>query len=218
MNIRTLRCEWVPTPSLSTKLVVVLHGRGDSSAGFRWLPDALGLDVNYLLVNAPDPYYGGHSWYDLPPHQRPGVERSRALLDGLFAEIARSGFAPENTALLGFSQGCLMTLEWGGRSAVPLAAYVGVSGYCLDPDALLGGLSAQARRPVWLITHGTEDEVLPFAQVESQMARLREGGLPLRFVAYAKGHSFAPEELEEVRRFLAEPLGLGGIDRPTPGA
>lgn len=211
MNIRTLHCEWVPATSPATKLVVVLHGRGDSSAGFRWLPEALGLEVNYLLVNAPDPYYGGHSWYDLPPRQRPGVERSRTLLDGLFAEIALAGHAPEDTALFGFSQGCLMTLEWGGRTEVPLAAYVGVSGYCLDPDALVGELSAQARRPVWLITHGTEDEVLPFAQVEPMMARLSEGGLPLRFVAYGKGHTIAPEELAEIRGFLAERLGIGGI-------
>ena len=209
MKIRTLRCEWLPASTSSKKLIVVLHGRGDSAAGFRWLPDALGLHVNYLLVNAPDPYYGGHSWYDLPPEQRPGVVRSRALLDGLFAEIAGHGYAPADTALFGFSQGCLMTLEWGGRSAVPLAAYVGVSGYCLDPEALAGELSEQARRPVWLITHGTDDEVLPFDQVEGQMARLREGGLPLRFESYAKGHTIdAEREIGEIRSFLATRLGL----------
>lgn len=209
MKIRTLRCEWLPAGVPSAKLVVVLHGRGDSSAGFRWLPEALGIDVNYLLVNAPDPYFGGRSWYDVPPRQRPGVERSRALLDALFAEIAGHGHAPADTALFGFSQGCLMTLEWGGRSTVPLAAYVGVSGYCLDADALAGELSAAARRPVWLVTHGTVDEVLPFERSERQMARLRDGGLPLRFEAFAKGHTMdAEREIEEIRSFLATRLGL----------
>ena len=49
----------------SRRLLIMLHGLGDSVQGYRWLPDALNLPwLNYLLVNAPDEYYGGYSWYD----------------------------------------------------------------------------------------------------------------------------------------------------------
>ena len=77
-KITTLQCEWIPARVESSKLLVVLHDRGDTSAGFRWLPDEFELDeLNYLLVNAPDPYYGGRSWYALPPdHHLPKGERS----------------------------------------------------------------------------------------------------------------------------------------------
>ena len=44
---------------ISKQLMVVLHGLGDSCAGYRWLPSLLGLPwMNYLLVDAPDSYYG----------------------------------------------------------------------------------------------------------------------------------------------------------------
>jgi phospholipase/carboxylesterase len=195
--------------SPSDRLLVVLHGRGDSHRGFTWLPDALRLDgLGYLLVDAPDPYYDGFSWYDLPPHQAPGVVRSRRLLDRLFTDLAAGGQDPARTALLGFSQGCLMALEWGGRSEVALAAYVGISGYLLDASALQHELHPQARRPDWLVTHGRSDEVLPFDTTAAQVRGLQAGGWPLRFEAFDKGHTIVPEEVDVVRAFLAHRLAL----------
>ncbi|MEE9382249.1 MAG: hypothetical protein V3V08_02405 [Nannocystaceae bacterium] len=213
MHLRTLRCEWLPAPTPTRKLIVVLHGRGDSSAGFRWLPGALALrGLNFLLVNAPDLDFVGYSWYDVAPRQAPGVERSRARLERLFLEIQHHGYSAEDTVLFGFSQGCLMALEWGGRTTLPLAGYVGVSGYCLDTDALLADLSEQARRPVWLVTHGRHDEMLPLSITEAQMFELRAGGWPIRFETYDKAHAVDGFcELPAIARFVAERLGL---DRP----
>lgn len=211
MTRAALHAVSVPPRVASDRLLVVLHGRGDSHEGFLWLPDALGLpDLRYLLVDAPDPWYGGWSWYDLPPGQAPGVLRSRGLLDALFADLDRRGQRPEHTALLGFSQGCLMTLEWGARQPRPLAAFVGLSGYVLDPAALLAERHPQADRDAWLVTHGRLDDVLPFATSATQARQLAAGGLPLRFEAYDKGHTLVPEELDEVRRFLSTRLGLAG--------
>ncbi len=51
--------------------MVMLHGLGDSIEGYRWFPEAMGLPgMNYLLVNAPDEYYGGYSWFDRTNHVR----------------------------------------------------------------------------------------------------------------------------------------------------
>ncbi len=56
-----LQSQFVPARQApSNRLVVMLHGLGDSMEGYQWLPDGLGLPwLNYLFVNAPDPYYGG---------------------------------------------------------------------------------------------------------------------------------------------------------------
>ena len=71
----------------SRRLMVMLHGLGDSLEGFRWLPEALRLPyLNFLLVNAPDDYYGGFSWFDLN-NPVPGVERSRKLLFALLDDL-----------------------------------------------------------------------------------------------------------------------------------
>src|SRR5690242_4275749 len=80
-NAAMLNTEFFASETPGSKdLLVVLHGLGDSSAGFHWLPEALDLPaMNYLLVNAPDSYYGGYSWYDFTGDEAAGVERSRRL-------------------------------------------------------------------------------------------------------------------------------------------
>ncbi|MCA8975600.1 MAG: serine esterase [Planctomycetes bacterium] len=209
-RITTLECEWLPSPRPSRKLLVVLHGRGDSSRSWYWLPGAFAFEeLNYLFVNAPDEYFGGRSWYALPPDQAPGVLRSRRLLDALFAELTDQGHAAADLGLLGFSQGCLMTLEWGARSPLRLGAYVGISGYCLDPAALLAERDPGLQPDRWLITHGTEDEALDYETTRAQIDELSRGGLALRFETFRKGHTIDPEdELPLLRRFVGERLGV----------
>lgn len=209
-KIECLDCDWFPASMPSDKLLIVLHGRGDSSQGFHWLPDAMKLPgLNYLMPNAPDDYYGGYSWYALPPDQEEGVIRSRKLFDKLFNELIEQGWNPSNIALFGFSQGCLMTLEWGLRSSIKLAAYVGISGYCLDPQKLLAEKNEMVNPSDWLITHGTQDEVLPFEVTRSQIQELQDGGLDLAFKSYRKSHTIDPyEEFPVLREFITNKLGL----------
>src|SRR5437016_5478281 len=138
-----LHSEFIPARvSSSRRLMVMLHGLGDSIEGYRWLPEMLGLPwLNYLLANAPDEYYGGFSWYDFIGDLTPGVERSRALLTALLDEQRKAGFPSDQTILGGFSQGCLMSLETGLRYPYRLAAIIGISGYLCDPKKLIEELS-----------------------------------------------------------------------------
>ncbi len=188
----------------SQNLIVVLHGRGDSYEGFSWLPAALQLDdVNYLMVNAPDPYYGGFSWYDLPPDQLPGIKRSSALLDRLFAELEEQGYRAADSVLFGFSQGCLMALEWGARSSLCLRGFVALSGYCYNEIKLADEFSATALQTKWLITHGTRDEVLPYKDTEKQIRYLQSKGFPAEFHSFPKSHTIDEvKELPLIRKWL----------------
>ena len=160
-----LETEFIPSGQTdSRRLMIVLHGLGDSTAGFRWLPATLGLPwMNYLLVNAPDSYYGGYSWYDFTGDMAIGVKRSRGLLFELLDAQRARGFPTESTTLFGFSQGCLMTIEVGARYPHRFAGLVGISGYVSDPEELVEELSPVARQQRLLITHGFEDPIVPFA-------------------------------------------------------
>lgn len=190
-KIKTFDHLWIPSKRASPKLILVLHGRGDSYAGFEWLPSSLrwGEQVNFLLVNAPDPYGDGFSWYDLPPDQLPGIKRSALLLDTLMDELKTLGYRGEDTVLFGFSQGCLMALEWGGRTSHRLAGFVAVSGYCYDEKVLAQEFSPAALQSKWLVTHGTKDDLLPYARSEEQARYLKEKGLPLEFHGFPKEHT-----------------------------
>ena len=73
--------------------MVMLHGLGDSIAGYLWLPEAMQLPwLNYLLVNAPDEYFGGYSWFDFEGDIAPDVRRSSKLLFELLDAQRAAGF------------------------------------------------------------------------------------------------------------------------------
>src|SRR6266576_2577150 len=110
-----LKTDLIPAAEKgSRRLMIMLHGLGDSIEGYRWLPEALNLPwLNYLLVNAPDEYYGGYFWYDFIGDMLPGVARSRKLIFELLEAQRARGFPTGQTVLGGFSQGGLMAIEVG---------------------------------------------------------------------------------------------------------
>ena len=200
-----LTTEFIPAADpTSRSLMVVLHGLGDSLAGYRWLPAALGLpELNYLLVNAPDPYFGGHAWYDFSGEPEPGIQRSRELLFALLEAQSARGFPSEQTLVFGFSQGCLMTYEIGLRYARQLAGLIGISGYVHEPTQVLKELSTLARHQHFLITHGTHDPLIPFQEVKAQVQQLKSAGLQLEWHEFAKAHTIDGEaELAVIRTFI----------------
>ena len=190
--------------------MVVLHGLGDSMEGYRFLPEALNMpSMSYVLVNAPEAYYDGFSWYDYFTDPAPGVLRSRGLLHELLDECESKGYPGDETVLFGFSQGCLMTLDVGLRRAEPLAGLIGISGHVFEPETLVSELSEAAKtRPV-LMTHGTVDTVIPIEKVRPQVALLKAAKLALEWREFEKPHTIAGEnELRFIRDFTRNCLGI----------
>ena len=204
-----LETKLIPAQEADSKrLMIVLHGLGDSMAGYTWMPEALKFPwLNYLLVNAPDEYYGGFSWYDYAGDAATGVRRSIRLLHPLFDAQRAAGFPTEQTILSGFSQGCLMTLEAGLRYPHRFAGLIGLSGYVLDPQIVLRENSSVAKEQKIFITHGRQDPLIPCHKVKDQMDQLRAGGLALEWHEFDKPHTIIEEEIESMRKFIAKALG-----------
>lgn len=197
--------ELIPgTDKNSKRLMVMLHGLGDSIEGYRWLPEALGLPwLNYVLVNAPDEYYGGRSWYNYPGDKVPGVKRSCGLLFELLDDLRARGFPTEQTTLGGFSQGCLMSIEVALRYPHRFAGIVVISGYVCEPEKLVKEMSPVAREQRLLLTHGMLDPIIPFQIAREHMGLLRAAGLRVEWHEFAKAHTIAGEvELEVIRNFV----------------
>ncbi len=204
-----LDTELIPAKNKdSRRLMIVLHGLGDSLEGYRWLPTALACpELNYLLVNAPDPYYGGYSWYDFMGDAGAGIRRTRKLLFQLLDARHEQGFLADQTLLFGFSQGCLLTIEVGARYGQRLAGCIGISGYVFEPEVLLQELSPVAREQRFLLTHGVDDPLIPITQVKPQIALLQANGLNIQWHEFVKKHTIAGEtELAVIREFVRTSL------------
>ena len=208
----SMHSEFIPAEEKgSRRLMIMLHGLGDSIQGYRWLPEAMKAPwLNYLLVNAPDEYFGGYSWYDFIGDIVPGVVRSRKLLFELLEAQRGKGFPIEQTVLGGFSQGGLMAIEVGFRYPQRLAGVISLSGYVCEPEKLVNELSPVAFRQRLLVTHGTVDPMVPFAVVREQINILKAAGLHVEWHELVKAHTIAGElELDIIRNFVRR-----GYDTP----
>ncbi len=196
---------FIPSKVPSKKVMIILHGRGDSSEGFTGLPQFLDIDeMNYLLLDAPFEYFTGLSWYQLPPEQLPGIKHSSQLLTETLDMLFDNEFNAEESFLFGFSQGSLLTFEFGARYHRELAGYIAVSGYIYDADHLLAEMNTDLREANWLCTHGTYDNVLPFETSKEQVETLIEGGFEVTFKTYKKDHSIDREELDFISSWMRD--------------
>ncbi len=199
---------FIPAKVPSKKIMIIMHGRGDSSEGFTMLPDFLKIDeMNYLLLDAPVEYFTGLSWYQLPPNQLPGISHSSRLLTETLDMLFEEEFSAEESFLFGFSQGSLLTFEFGARYPRALAGYIAVSGYIYDAEKLLEEMNAEAAASNWLCTHGIDDNVLPFETSKEQVELLQNGGLNVTFRAYDKDHSIDREELDDIAAWMRAIIG-----------
>jgi phospholipase/carboxylesterase len=198
-----LQTELIPAAEKSSRLMVMLHGLGDSIEGHRWWPEAMGLPwMNYLLVNAPDEYYGGWSWFDLQDHA-PGVQHSRKLLFELLDDLRAKKFPAEEITLGGFSQGCLMTVDVGLRYPHKFAGLVGISGWVFELEKTVKELSLVARQQRLLMTHGTGDPIVPIEKVRPQIPPLKSAGINVEWREFPKAHTIHGEtELAVIRNFV----------------
>ena len=171
--------------------MAVLHGLGDSMEGYQWMPDQMRLPLlNYLLINAPEPYYTGFSWFDIEGDREPGICRSRELLFQTLDNFRTQELVQaEHLFIFGFSQGCVMTVETGFRYPHRLAGCIGVSGFIHRAEALISEQSPFAKQQRFLLTHGTYDPLIPSAPVKDQVALLQRQGFSFQWQEYPKEHT-----------------------------
>lgn len=211
VEVRSLDSWFVPAKKEDNqRLMLVLHGLGDSYEGYRFLPKLLEIpEMNYLMVNAPDTYFTGYSWFDLFGNRDAGIGRSRNLLFECLEEIQSQGWKSKDIALFGFSQGCLMVMELACLSPEPFGCVVGISGFIHGVERFPEQLSGSARSQQILLTHGTEDALLSWEETQKQAYALAGMGMRIQWKTYRKEHTIDPrQEVEDIRAFLKKHLSL----------
>ena len=198
-------------------LVVLLHGYGADgndliSLGEMW-QDLL-PDTAFVSPHAPHPCEqnpAGRQWFGLtrmnPALLLDGAMRASEPLNAfLDVELARAGVAPTELALVGFSQGTMMSLYVGLRRPA-LAAILGYSGLLIAAERLEAEI--KVKPPVFLI-HGDADMTVPVEASVSAVGALGKVGVPAQFhLCEGLGHGIDQVGLTQGGRFLASALAGG---------
>ncbi len=198
-----------PAADGAQRWCLVLHGLGDSMEGWKPAAPLFAVDgLGFIFANAPNPYYGGYSWFDIAEDFTPDpaqVRRSRALLAELIAHLlVRLGIGAERLLLLGFSQGSLMAVDQALRAAGRFAGVVGISGFMALLEEFPAAFSASGRSQRLLLTHGLYDERIPIAFARRQRDQLIALGVTPLWKEYPKEHNLDQErEVGDIRAFIA---------------
>ena len=196
-----------PASGPATHLVVLVHGYGADGNDLIGLAEhwrGLLPRIAFAAPNAPTRVPGsqGYQWFPISridPHEmKKGVEVAAPVLDEyLETELARLNLPPERLALVGFSQGTMLSLHLGLRRAVKPAAIVGFSGLLPGPPPEL------AEFPPILLTHGDQDQVIPPQALFLAAGQLGAAGATVQWhLAPGMGHGIDPEGLMMAGAFL----------------
>jgi phospholipase/carboxylesterase len=194
------------------QLVVLLHGVGADGDDLIGLAPALAPflpDAAFVAPNAPEPCDMapfGYQWFSLQDRSAAallqGVQATAPVLDAfLDDELLRHGLDSRRLALVGFSQGTMMSLYVAPRRPAAMAAVLGFAGALIGAEALAS--EAVSKPPVFLI-HGDADQVVPVGALSAAVAALQAAGLPVRSeVRPGLPHAIDPEGIAHGGAFLA---------------
>jgi phospholipase/carboxylesterase len=213
-----------PAKGSAAQLVVLCHGYGSDGN------DLIGLAPhwrNYLPLaafvapNAPQrhPMGVGYQWFPLsridPAEALRGAQTAAPLLDDFIdAELRRHSLTSEKLALVGFSQGTMMSLYVGLRRNPPPAAIVGFSGLLTGSDSAPVGVP----RPPVLLVHGDADQVVPPQALFHAANELAGLGVPVQWhMSKGLAHGIDPIGLALAGRFLRDAFS-GRLPRTGPVA
>ncbi len=211
------------------QLVILLHGYGADGNDLiglaphwqRRLPEAV-----FVSPHAPEPCQmsaAGRQWFSLgrydPTRMRRDPTQTAAVQDEMLAgaegvapvlddfidqELARYGLTDANLALVGFSQGTMMSLFVGLRRPRAPACILGFSGSLPGADRLDQEIR---QKPPVLLIHGDADDMVPVQSMFDAVAGLGAAGIAVQWhISNGVGHSIAPDGLELGGYFLANAL------------
>ncbi len=198
------------------QLVVLLHGVGADGS------DLIGLapywaellpDAEFLSPDAPFPCDMapfGRQWFSLqdrsPAAILAGVRATAPILDAFLDDaLAARGLDDRSLALVGFSQGTMMSLYVGLRRATAPAAIIGYSGALIGANDLPHEIRV---RPPVLLVHGDADEVVPPQVLPMAVKALEAAGVPVDSLTRpGLGHGIDEVGLREGGAFLRRVFG-----------
>lgn len=194
-------------------MVILLHGLGADGNDLIGLAPYLAQtlpEAEFLSPDAPFPCDMaplGRQWFSLSDlglkNRVDGARAAQPYIERFIdAALAERELTDRDLALVGFSQGTMMSLFVALRRLKPCAAVVGFSGALLGGEALADELRA---RPPILLIHGDRDPVVPAHATHMAAHQLRERNVPVEILLRpGLGHSIDEAGILRGRDFLAE--------------
>ena len=168
--------------------IVLCHGYGGdgediSSLAINWqrfLPDAIFLCPNAPEICTVNPQ--GYQWFDLTSEEEEVIlekslmaeEKLNTFLDQVFDNFQ---LEPTNLALVGFSQGCMVSIQVGLKKKEQINCIIGYSGKVINQKHLSNNINS---KPKIFLMHGENDTIVPPTHLLEAKEYLNKCGLKIK--------------------------------------
>lgn len=197
--------------------ILTLHGRGANAFDLLGLaPHVCAGECLMICPQGPlempiGPETIGYAWYPMSMRGPPDVDAilsaQEKLAEFLDECMRRYPIDPQKLALLGFSQGGVMSYSLALARPERFAALAVLSSWL--PKELLARLTisnAVQSLPA-LVQHGTRDPMIEVDRARNSVEMLRQLRVPLTYREYDMGHEIRPKSLSELSMWLGKNLG-----------
>ena len=168
--------------------IVLCHGYGGdgkdiSTLAINWqrfLPDAIFLCPNAPEVCSVNPQ--GYQWFDLTIEKKEVIleksliaeEKLNTFLDQVFDNLQLES---NNLALVGFSQGSMMSIQVGLKRKKQINCLIGYSGKVINQKHLANNINS---KPKIFLMHGENDTIVPPTHLLEAKEYLKKNGINVK--------------------------------------
>lgn len=208
--------EMAPASGSKPKqMVILLHGYGSNCDDLinlapelaEYLPDAV-----FISPDAPQPfelegYAASRQWFSLLDRSEStllkGLQEAAKVLNAFIdQQMERFDLQDSQIALLGFSQGSMMTLHTAFRRAKEMLGILCYSGALVAPQLLDTEMNFKVNT---MLIHGSEDQVVPITEHVKALNALQHRDVPVRALkCKGLGHGIDHLGLKSGGEFLKE--------------
>jgi len=193
--------------------IVLCHGYGGDGRDIsvlamnwqRFLPDAI-----FLCPNAPEicsVNARGYQWFDLTSEKEEIIfeksliaeEKLNTFLDQV---IENFQLAPANLALVGFSQGCMISIQTSIKKEKKINCLIGYSGKIINKKHLSENINS---KPKIFLMHGEKDIIVPPTHLLEAKEYLKKHGINVKTKIFKNCEHRIPVE--------GSSLGLGFLKK-----
>lgn len=194
-------------------LLLLLHGYGSNEADLFSFAEE--LPEQYYVISARAPYdmqYGSYAWYainfDAEENKFSDHDQARISRDVIVQFIdeltATYPIDAQNIALIGFSQGAILSYAVALSYPEKVQKIVATSGY-FNAEIIKDGYQKNNFDTLKIFaSHGTIDQVIPIDWARKTPSVMETLGINTTYKEYPVGHGVAPQNFYDFKNWLLE--------------
>ena len=182
--------------------IILCHGYGGDGKDIsllainwqRFLPDAIFLCPNGPEICSVNPQ--GFQWFDLETENEKVILENSLVAEKkliLFMDQVLDNFQlePRNLALIGFSQGCMISIQAGLKNKKEINCVIGYSGKLINQKHLINHINS---KPNFFLMHGDIDTFVPPTHLLEAKEYLGKCGIKIKTQLFKKCENRIPVE------------------------